>query len=143
MADLNRSPLDRRTLLRGAGGGVVAASWLVACGGDDDEPSESSGDGGDSESASTVSTSEVDVGGGAIVDEKYVVTQPTEGEFKAFTAICTHQGCVVASVADNTIHCDCHGSEYDAATGEVTNGPATKARAEEPISVEGNEITVG
>lgn len=135
-------PIPRRTVLRGVafGGGIAAAGVLAGCGDGDEEGS------GGSESSSapvTVPASDVSVGGGVIVAEKYVVTQPTEGEFMAFTAICTHQGCVVASVSDNTIKCDCHGSQYDAATGEVTNGPAPEALAEEPISVEGGEIVIG
>ena len=136
-------PIPRRTVLRGVavGGGIAAAGVLAACGDDGDSASSES-----TESASgpvTVSTSEVSVGGGVIVEEQYVVTQPTDGEFMAFTAICTHAGCVVASVSDNTIQCDCHGSTYDAATGEVTNGPAPEALAEVPVSVEGDEIVVG
>ncbi|MBA3620565.1 MAG: Rieske (2Fe-2S) protein, partial [Acidothermales bacterium] len=76
-------------------------------------------------------------------DDKVVVTQPEAGTFMAFTAVCTHQGCIVASVADGTITCDCHGSQYDAATGEVTRGPATAGLAEQAITVEGNQILLG
>jgi len=144
MAEPTR-PLDRRTVLRGAalaGGGLTSAALLAGCGED-----ESGGSGSASpEPASTpvsVPTADVEVGGGLIVDETYVVTQPAKGEFKAFTAVCTHQGCVVASVADNTIQCDCHGSQYDAATGEVTQGPATEGLAEETVQVKGNQLTVG
>ena len=67
-----------------------------------------------------------------------MVTQPTEGEFKCFTAICTHQGCLVASVSDGTINCDCHGSKYSIETGEVEEGPATFPLAEVPITVSGD-----
>ena len=45
------------------------------------------------------STSDVPEGGGTVFkDEKVVVTQPEPGDFKAFTAVCTHQGCLVDSV---------------------------------------------
>jgi nitrite reductase/ring-hydroxylating ferredoxin subunit len=47
-----------------------------------------------------------------------VVTQPTAGEYKAFTAVCTHMQCIVGSVANNVIQCPCHGSQYSAKTGE-------------------------
>jgi nitrite reductase/ring-hydroxylating ferredoxin subunit len=43
--------------------------------------------------------SDVPEGGGVVFrDQKVVVTQPEPGEFKAFTAVCTHQGCLVDSV---------------------------------------------
>ena len=72
------------------------------------------------------------MGGGKIfADQKVVVTQPTSGDFKAFSAVCTHQGCVVSGVADGTINCACHGSEFDIATGAVKQGPATKAAPRE------------
>ena len=63
------------------------------------------------------------VGGGAIfADEKVVVTQPTEGEFKGFTGICTHQGCTVTAVTDGTINCACHGSKFSLEDGSVRAG---------------------
>ena len=65
------------------------------------------------------STSDIEVGGGAIfADDEVVITQPSEGEFKAFSAVCTHQGCLVSSVSDGTINCDCHGSKFSIETGE-------------------------
>ena len=56
----------------------------------------------------------------------YVVTQPTKGTYKAFTKICTHMGCKVASIKNGNIHCDCHGSEFSIKDGSVTHSPATE-----------------
>jgi Rieske Fe-S protein len=89
------------------------------------------------------STGDVPEGGGKIfTDEKVVVTQPTAGEFKCFTAICTHMGCVVSSVGDGTINCACHGSRFSIADGSVENGPATSALDEVPITVQGGSISL-
>jgi nitrite reductase/ring-hydroxylating ferredoxin subunit len=86
-------------------------------------------------------TSDIPVGGGKIFkDEKVVVTQPKEGEFKAFTNICTHQQCPVASVSGGTINCTCHGSKFKIADGSVAHPPATKPLAEKQITVDGNSI---
>ncbi|MCH5674025.1 Rieske (2Fe-2S) protein [Streptomyces gilvus] len=108
------------------------------------------GDGGGGSGSSSVKasagqalakTSEIPVGGGKIFkDEKVVVTQPAKGEFKAFSAICTHQGCTVSTVADGTIDCPCHGSRYRIADGTVAGGPAPKPLPPEQIKVEGNSI---
>jgi Rieske Fe-S protein len=65
------------------------------------------------------------VGGGVVLDNAaYVVTQPKKGTYKAFTSVCTHAGCTVASVVNGRIHCGCHGSNYSASNGSVVNGPA-------------------
>ncbi|MER7184964.1 Rieske (2Fe-2S) protein [Streptomyces hyaluromycini] len=89
-------------------------------------------------------TSEIPEGGGTIFkDQKIVVTQPTKGEFKAFSAICTHQGCTVNQVVDGTIDCPCHGSKFHIADGSVAHGPATRPLPAESITVTGNSITLG
>ncbi|MFC9702765.1 Rieske 2Fe-2S domain-containing protein [Streptomyces sp. NPDC056943] len=88
-------------------------------------------------------TSEIPVGGGTVfTEQKVVVTQPSAGEFKAFSAICTHQGCLVNKVADGTIDCPCHGSKYRIADGSVVAGPAPRPLPAEQINVSGGSITL-
>jgi Rieske Fe-S protein len=84
----------------------------------------------------SVATSKVPVGGGVILENAdYVVTQPSKGTYKAFSKMCTHQGCPVASITGGVIHCDCHGSEYSIEDGSVTNPPAPKPLAEAKTTV--------
>ena len=69
-----------------------------------------------------------------------MVTQPTKGEFKAFTAVCTHMSCLVSGVQDNRISCACHGSAYRAQDGSVINPPAPRGLKEIPVTVEGDQV---
>ena len=88
-------------------------------------------------------TSEVPVGGGLILrEEKIVITQPTEGDFKAFTAVCTHQGCLVGQVAEGTIQCPCHGSQFSIEDGSVVGGPAPSGLASKDLVVDGGSINL-
>ncbi|QWC85313.1 Rieske (2Fe-2S) protein [Nocardioidaceae bacterium] len=140
----------RRGVLAGVAG-VGGACLLAACG-SSSGGSSSSGSGsasageGDVGSTGTgVPVAEVAVGGGVIVgdvDAPYVVTQPTEGEFKAFSAVCTHQSCTVSSVSSGTIVCACHNSEFDATTGEVLGGPAPSPLPELSVTQEGDTLVV-
>ncbi|MGQ0776404.1 MAG: Rieske (2Fe-2S) protein [Pseudonocardiales bacterium] len=91
--------------------------------------------------AALASTADIPVGGGEIfAAQEVVVTQATPGEFRAFSAICTHQQCPVSRVADGTINCTCHGSKFAVADGSVVNGPAKKPLPERQIVVEGDRI---
>ena len=75
-----------------------------------------------------------------ITDARIVITQPKKGEFKAFSAVCTHQGETVGQVEDNTITCLAHGSQYDAATGNVTTGPATVGLDPVLVTIRGGNV---
>ena len=116
------APLDRRTVLRGGavvGLVVVGAPALQACSG-----GVSNGAGPQS---TTVKTADVPVGGGVVEDASgVVVVQPTAGEFKAYSAICPHQGCTVDEISNGEIHCPCHGSTFRVSDGAVLQGPATQ-----------------
>jgi nitrite reductase/ring-hydroxylating ferredoxin subunit len=87
------------------------------------------------------STADIPVGGGKILPgQKIVITQPQAGSFDAFTAVCTHQGCLVATVSGGTINCPCHGSKFSIANGSVVNGPAASPLAPVSIKVQGTSI---
>ena len=96
---------------------------------------------GTSAPAVLASTADIPVGGGKVLtDKKIVITQPQAGSFHAFTAICTHQGCIVSTVSGGTINCPCHGSKYSSLNGSVVNGPATLPLAAVSIKVQGTSI---
>ncbi|MDT9696158.1 Rieske (2Fe-2S) protein [Streptomyces sp. P17] len=133
---------NRRTILLATG----AAALVSGCGGSGDDSggstsTDQTGEATEAGGRELTTTDAVPVGGGTIFkDEKVVVTQPEEGEFKAFSAICTHQQCVVANVEGGTINCTCHGSRFSITDGAVENPPATRPLPEEKITVEGNSI---
>lgn len=135
--------LGRRHAIAGAAGLGLGLPVLTACGGGEETASE-----GDSTPAAGSGevlgpTSDVPVGGGTVfADQEVVVTQASEGDFKAFTAVCTHQGCLVGQVDGDQIQCPCHGSVFSAADGSVVDGPATAPLEEVAISVEDDEITL-
>ncbi len=149
----------RRAVLRTAGmlgAGGVGAAALAACGGSTTPTTSGGGSGGGGAAAAPSSSSsssaggtpfkaaDVPVGGGVVnADAKVVVTQPTAGAYKAFSAVCTHQGCIVSKVADGTIHCPCHGSQFDISTGAPTSAsPAKKALPAKTATLNGDTVTV-
>ena len=148
--------VHRRVLLHGAVTGLgVVGLGLAGCGGGDDgattpaagpsstgaqSPTAAQSSGG---GQALVAAGEVPVGGGVVLaDEKIVVTQPTAGTYKAFSATCTHQNCTVGSVADGTINCPCHGSRYAVADGSVVRGPARTGLRKEKVAVDGDRVVL-
>ncbi|GAA1431593.1 Rieske (2Fe-2S) protein [Streptomyces thermospinosisporus] len=145
----------RRTVVAAVGAAGLTAA-LTACSGSDDGGSTSVGagsdgkggggsGGGDAAAGGTAlaSTADIPEGGGKVfADKKVVVTQPKAGEFKAFSATCTHRGCVVKGIADGVINCPCHNSRFSIADGSVQGGPAPEPLPAVEITVNGDSITL-
>ena len=149
--------INRRRALTGSAAVAVGVPIVAACGSDStttasDPSSSSSPEDTSSPSDSTpsataaalASTSDVPVGGCFVAsDAKVVVTQSSEGDFKAFSAVCTHQGCLVESSSEGDIPCPCHGSRFSLEDGSPLSGPATAPLAQVQITVDGDSITQG
>jgi Rieske Fe-S protein len=87
--------------------------------------------------------SEIPVGGGTIYKAaKVVVTQPARGQYKAFSAVCTHAGCIMAEVADGTIDCPCHGGQYKITNGAVVAGPPPSPLPARPVKVVNGQVVL-
>jgi Rieske Fe-S protein len=71
-----------------------------------------------------------------------LVAQPSAGTAVAFSAICTHMGCTVAP-AGKELHCPCHGSVYEAATGKVIDGPAPAPLHAVAVHVQDGKVLPG
>jgi Rieske Fe-S protein len=104
-------------------------------------PGMAEGSGGTSAGTLLGLAKDIPVGGGMVfADAKVVVTQPVKGEFRAFSAICTHVGCLCNKVADGTIDCPCHGSEFKITNGAVVRGPAPAPLPPRRISVSDGKV---
>jgi Rieske Fe-S protein len=143
--------LSRRRALTTVAGLGLGLPVLAACsGGSDNTASDpggsagggSGGSGGSSGGGAFAQTGDIPEGGGAIfAQESVVVTQPSAGDFKGFSSMCTHQGCTVASVEGGTINCNCHGSKFSIEDGSVQQGPATSPLPEVTLNVKGTSIS--
>jgi Rieske Fe-S protein len=149
--------LSRRTLIRNTGLSALALGALSACSnyGNQQAPptgapgsdgtasgSPGSGTGGSGSGGLTAARTDIPVGGGKVFpDAQAVVTQPKSGEFKAFTAVCTHQACMVTDVVE-TINCNCHNSKFSITDGSVITGPAPSPLAAKTVTVNGENLTI-
>src|SRR5215204_5660321 len=134
------------------GVGAACAS-LVACGGGASNSGEGSGGensgggnyGGDAKVGGAAIASESEVTPGSAFTFKdsgnpAVLVHLKSGDFVAYSAVCTHQGCTVAYKGGN-LACPCHGSVFDPAKGaEVVAGPAPTPLPEIPVKIQGGEV---
>lgn len=130
-----------------AGGPVAPAAPLTRSGepsgSDSAEPTDDAEATSGAVAAGLIDAADVPVGGGVVLAaQNVVITQPFEGEFKAFSATCTHQGCAVNEVADGEISCPCHGSTFAVEDGAPTGGPAASPLEEREITMDGTSITL-
>jgi Rieske Fe-S protein len=148
---------NRRGILLGAGlagiGGVLTGCSTAPVpydsnvfGGiphDEEVPTPTAGPGGQTTPVPVASVTDIPVGGGVIFpQDNLVITQPTAGEFRAFSIVCTHLGCLCDKVADGTIDCPCHGSRFSITDGAPVTGPATRPLESVSISVADGTVTL-
>lgn len=87
------------------------------------------------------SLEDIPPGGGLVLqDADVVLVRDNAEQVRAFSATCTHQGCTVSSVENGSILCPCHGSAFDASTGEPTAGPAVRPLAPVPVTVQDGRV---
>ncbi|GAB2481360.1 hypothetical protein GCM10027030_14240 [Luteococcus sediminum] len=126
----------RRDVLKTAGLAAGAASGAVGVAGCSSPEEKTAG-------PAEVPASEVPVGSAKIIEgSNFVVSQPTAGEFKAFTRMCPHAGCDVTRVEKSEIVCTCHNSRFSAADGSVLGGPAQGGLGRAVATVEGDTVRV-
>jgi len=131
----SRRDLFRSVGLVALGGGTAAV--LAACSG------SGSASGGDTPTPAgplTIAKSDVPEGSG-VIKGGFIVTQPVSGTYKAFSNICTHQGCPISELRGDTIMCNCHGSEFNI-DGSVKRGPANRPLTPAKLSVDGSKLDV-
>ena len=136
--------LTRRTLIIRGGLSALAIGALSSCTnyGSGAAPNQAGSSSAGTGAGVTTTKADIPVGSGKIfADAQTVITQPASGQFKAFTAICTHQQCTVADVT-TTINCNCHGSKFSITDGSDVNGPAQLPLAAKTLKASGNTLTV-
>jgi Rieske Fe-S protein len=132
--------ISRKNVIVGAGVGLSAVA-LSACTTYGKTAAPSAAPPPVGTPAGLAKTADVPVGSGVIVGD-IVLTQPSAGVFKGFSAVCTHAGCSVAKIANGTIDCPCHGSKFNL-DGTVAKGPASRPLESKPISVQDDSIILG
>ncbi|MGG7574550.1 Rieske (2Fe-2S) protein [Streptomyces sirii] len=131
---------DRRTVLRGAALVGAACFGAAACASGEQKSSRPASDA----PIELGPASEVPVGGAKIYgDQRLLVSQPTKGEFKCFSTVCTHMGAILNKIEKEQGVCPLHGSRFQVATGEVAQGPATRPLEEVPVRIKGGKLIAG
>jgi Rieske Fe-S protein len=147
------TPLTRRSLLTGFVTAVVGgiAGFAVARNSDAAKassagttptgygPSPQPSAGATTPGKLLTAVADVPRGGGTVIGD-VVLSRDTDGTLHAFSSICTHQSCPVGAPANGAIVCPCHGSKFNADTGAVVNGPATRPLPKISIKVKGGNV---
>ncbi|MCK6209729.1 Rieske (2Fe-2S) protein [Georgenia sp. EYE_87] len=134
-------PARRSVLL--AGTGLLTVPLLAACGGDD--PGEAAAPPPSATGTRLLGVGEVPVGSGVVLDVEgasVVVVQPEAGTIRAFSGVCTHEGCAV-QIGRTEIDCPCHGSAFALTDGSVVTGPANEPLPPVPVTVVGEDVVLG
>jgi len=102
---------------------------------------------GDAKSGAVLArTSDIPVGSGGLINSGsnglLLIDQPTAGQFRAFNPTCPHAGAIVQAPRNGVITCPAHGSQFNAATGALRQGPAPNGLATVAIKVVGQNVVL-
>ena len=114
---------SRRLFLLGTAT-TFAGAFLAACG---EKPPEE------------VAKTEVPVGSAVVLD-KVIIAQPTEGQFVAYSSTCPHEFKKITQVQGDTVRCTAHGSTFNIADGSVLQGPAVRGMRVLDLKEEGGRL---
>jgi Rieske Fe-S protein len=150
--------VPRRSLFAAGMGLTLAGLGLAACSSPDTstgsgnggsgtgtttKAAPSTGSGGGAAAGNSVKVADVPVGGGVIMQTaNFVVTQPTAGTFRAFSSVCTHEGCPVSAIQNGQIICTCHNSRFSIKDGSAISGPARRALGAAKVTQSGDSLVV-
>jgi cytochrome b6-f complex iron-sulfur subunit len=150
MSASGSAAVDRRAVITALPGVVIVPCLIAGCvsGCASESPRAAPVEGSSSAAGSAVQidAAKVPVGTAVVLSgaKPVVVAQPAAGQFVAFSASCTHRGTTVSAEPNSmTLQCPSHGSEFDAATGQVLKGPAAKPLPSVPVSNTGGVLTLG
>ncbi|MFJ8886372.1 Rieske (2Fe-2S) protein [Streptomyces sp. NPDC102402] len=135
-------PAARRTVLKGAALAGAAGLGAAACStesklGHAQTPTPTA-------PVELGAADEVPVGGAKLYrEQRVVVSCPAAGRYKAFSAQCTHAGCLLDKVEGTEGNCPCHGSRFDVTTGKALRGPATVPLPSVPLKLENGKLVAG
>ncbi|MEU4247477.1 Rieske (2Fe-2S) protein [Amycolatopsis sp. NPDC026612] len=140
---------SRRTVLStgaAVAGAAVGAVALTACSSEPNAKSPGTAQAPIAAGTPLVALADVPVGQAKAAKapdgSDVIVARTSESAAAAFSAVCTHQGCTVAPKGADLI-CPCHGSVFNALTGEVKQGPANKPLPSVPVKVENGKVVTG
>jgi Rieske Fe-S protein len=138
----------RRAVLVGSGA-LGATCLLAACGTEANTPAaplpagSANAPAGGAKTGGNALAAVRDVpSGGGVIRGDYVITQPSEGTFRAFSKVCTHQGCDVSEIKDGGIVCRCHNSIFSIEDGSVKSGPAKAPLKATEVKPDGDNIVI-
>ncbi|MEV7679335.1 Rieske (2Fe-2S) protein [Streptomyces sp. NPDC088341] len=139
---MNGPSAQRRTVLKGVAFAGVAGIGVAGCStesklGHAEDPTPT-------EAVELGAADDIPVGGAKLFrEQRLVVSCPARGEYKAFSAQCTHAGCLLEKLEGTVGDCPCHGSKFDVTTGEAIHGPATVPLPEVPVTARGGKLIAG
>jgi len=130
------------TTVLGSAAALGSVMTLAACSGTDEPTAVPSASGTGTE---VLALSKLPVGSEAqvqVAKEQVLLYRPDEKTVLAYSAICTHAGCTVATSDQQQFHCPCHDSVFSATDGSVVSGPAPRALERYAAKITGDKVTV-